>query len=159
MNEEIKKIISEYNKGYDDLQDTLREIPAEAWDFKPAKDKWSIREIISHITDSEANTFVRCRKMIAESGSEVTPYDQDLWADYLLYSSRSIDSNLELFKNIRLINVALFMDITHDSWNRFVMHPERGKITLKDFVLEACEHIEVHIRQMKRNHDAWNANI
>jgi hypothetical protein len=138
MNKEIKELISRYNEGYDKLQDALREIPLEVYDFKPAKNKWSIREII------------------AESGSTVTTYDQDLWAANLHYASRSIDSNMELFKNICLINIALFLDIDEDAWDRFIIHPERGKIILKDYVQLEIEHVDVHIRQIKRNLAAWN---
>ena len=157
MNEQINALISKHNSGYDDLQDVLREIPSEVWDYKPATDKWSIREIINHITDCEANAFVRIRKIIAESGSAVTPYDQNLWADNLFYSSRSIDSNMELFKNLRLINVALFLDLKDEVWDRFMMHPESGKISLKEYVQLVNEHIDVHIGQMKRNLASWNA--
>jgi hypothetical protein len=156
MNKEIKELISRYNEGYDKLQDALREIPLEVYDFKPAKNKWSIREIIAHLADSEVNVYVRCRKIIAESGSTVTTYDQDLWAANLHYASRSIDSNMELFKNICLINIALFLDIDEDAWDRFIIHPERGKIILKDYVQLEIEHVDVHIRQIKRNLAAWN---
>ena len=156
MRKEIKEIISKYNQGYDDLQDAIREIPAEVWDFKPAPGKWSIREIVAHLTDCEANAFVRCRKIIAESGSAVTPYNQDLWANNLLYESRSIDSNLELFKNIRLINTALFLDLNEEAWNRHMIHPEHGMVTLKEYVPDMSKHLDVHIKQMKRNLKAWN---
>ena len=157
MNEQINALISKHNSGYDDLQDVLREIPSEVWDYKPAPDKWSIREIINHITDCEANAFVRIRKIIAESGSAVTPYDQDLWANNLFYSSRSIDSNMELFKNLRLINVALFLDLEDGVWDRFMKHPEYGKMSLMEYVKMTNEHVDTHIRQMRRNLASWYA--
>jgi hypothetical protein len=63
---------------------------------------------------------------------------------------------MELFKNICLINIALFLDIDEDAWDRFIIHPERGKIILKDYVQLEIEHVDVHIRQIKRNLAAWN---
>jgi hypothetical protein len=158
MKTEIKKLIDVYSRGHSRLLETLAELPQEMWDYKPSPDEWSVREIITHLADSEVNVYVRCRKIIAESGSSVTTYDQDLWANNLHYASRSIDSNMELFKNICLINTALFLDIDEHAWDRFMIHPERGKINLKEYIQLESEHVDVHIRQMKRNYLNWSAH-
>jgi hypothetical protein len=151
----IKELLNYYKAGHDDLQNALKELPMEMWDFKPAPEKWSIREIIVHVTDSEANGYVRCRKIVAENGSEVTAYDQDAWAENLLYASRSIDSNLELFKIFRIINYTLLNDLPEEKWNNYLKHPEYGKMTLYDHVKLYADHVYGHINQMKRNLEDW----
>jgi len=153
---DINKILDEYKSGYNDLQNALREYPLEMWDFKPAPDKWCIKEIVVHITDSEINGYTRFRKTIAENGSEITPYDQDAWADKLHYSSRSVDTNMELFRLIRVLNYSLLIGIPSDTWNNFILHPERGKVTLKEHLKIYADHVPVHINQMKKVFRAWN---
>lgn len=152
---EIQDLLASYFEGYDDLQDALRDMPIEMWDFKPGPDKWSVREIIIHLLDSEVNSYVRFRKIIAENSSTVMPYDQDKWANNLNYSAQSIDTSLELFKYLRLINFTLFKDIPVEAWNNFMMHPERGKISLYEHLQETTEHVGIHIKQMKRNYENW----
>lgn len=153
---DINKLLDDYKSGYNDLQNALREYPLEMWDYKPAPDKWCIKEIVMHITDSETNGYLRLRKTIAENGSEIITYDQDAWADKLHYSSKSVDTNLELFRLLRVLNYSLLISITEETWNNYIMHPERGKVTLKEHLNIYTEHVPVHINQMKKVYEAWN---
>ncbi len=152
---DTKKLLENYKSGYNELQNALRELPLEMWDYKPAPDKWSIKDIIVHIVDSEVNGYIRFRKIIAENGSEITAYDQDLWADKLSYESRSADTNLELFRLLRVLNYSLLIGLPEGAWNNIMNHPERGKVTLKENLEIYTEHIPAHINQMKRNYDNW----
>ena len=152
------KLLEAYKLGYNELQNTLREFPLEMFDFKPSPDKWSVKEIIIHMTDSEINGYLRCRKIIAENGSIITPYNQNAWTDKLHYSSRSIDTNLELFRLIRIVNYSLLINLPDETWNNYVTHPESGKITLKDYLKIYVDHVDIHTKQMTRNFDAWKNN-
>ena len=51
--EERKEKIEMYGRGYELLISALREVPREAWMFKPSADDWCIHEIIVHMGDSE----------------------------------------------------------------------------------------------------------
>src|SRR5579862_7372033 len=99
--QERNQLIESYGKAYETLVNALPEFPKEMWQWKPSPEKWSIHEILVHITDSEANSFVRCRRLIAEPGSGVYGYDQYKWAVKLNYHGQSIEDNLELFKWLR----------------------------------------------------------
>lgn len=151
------KILETYNNGYNKLLDVLYNIPTEAIDYKPAPDKWSVREVIIHLVDSEANGFVRIRKALAENGTPITPYDQDKWAQSLHYDSQSIDENLELFKILRNLTCRLLKQIQDDEWNNYMAHPERGNISVIDYINELIEHVDTHIKQILRNYDSWKA--
>jgi len=152
---DINKILDDYKSGYNELQNALREYPLDMWDYKPAQDKWCIKEIIMHITDSEINGYLRFRKTIAENGSEITTYDQDAWADKLHYSSRSVDSNMELFRLLRVLNYSILISIPGETWNNYIMHPERGNVTLKEHIKIYADHVHVHINQMKKVYEEW----
>jgi hypothetical protein len=149
------KMLEAYKSGYNELQSALREFPMEMWDYKPAPDKWCIKEIIIHMTDSEINGYIRCRKIIAENGSTITPYDQDAWAAKLMYSSRSIDTNLELFRLLRVVNYSLLEGLPSELWDNFINHPETGKISLSDWLKIYTDHVPAHINQMKKNLELW----
>ena len=47
---------------------------------RPAPGKWSIKEIICHLADVEVVNGWRYRMILAQSGSNLTAFDQDLWA-------------------------------------------------------------------------------
>ncbi|QQS35928.1 MAG: DinB family protein [Ignavibacteriales bacterium] len=144
-----------YLEGYHKLKGCLDELPSEMWDFKPSPDKWSVREIVIHIMDSEINAYVRCRKIIAETGSTITTYDQDKWAQALNYKDHNIDIAVEVFKFLRMITHDLLMILPDSTWENFIIHPERGKIKLTDWLKEYIVHINKHCGQMQRNLDEW----
>jgi len=156
--ENREQLIESYGKAHEILSDALKEFPKEMWQWKPAPDKWSIHEVIIHITDSEANSYVRCRRLIAEPGSGVYGYDENKWAKNLNYHEQSTDEALILFKWLRKASYDLIKTVDEGLWHTAtVVHSESGVVTLEQWLKTYEEHIPVHIRQMKRNLEAWNS--
>lgn len=154
MNRE--QLLNDFAAGYDRLKAALDRVPKEAMDFRPSPKAWTIREIVHHMPDSEASAFVRCRKIIAESGVGVDVYDQDIWTDKLKYRSRDISYALDLFRLMRLYTVDLLRTVEPSIWtDNFVMHPERGKLTLEQWLEIYARHADSHAGQIKRNVAAW----
>jgi len=150
------QLIESYGKAYDTLVEALKEFPKEMWQWKPSPEKWSIHEIIVHIADSEANSYIRCRRFIAEPGSAVLGYDQDKWAIALNYHAQSTDDALQLFKYLRKASYDLIKNVPDKIWETAtVNHSENGITSFEKWLAIYEEHIPVHIRQMKRNLEAW----
>ena len=150
------QLIESYGKAYDTLVAALQEFPKEMWQWKPSPEKWSIHEIIVLIADSEANSYIRCRRFVAEPGSAVLGYDQDKWAAALNYHEQSTDDALQLFKYLRKASYDLIKNIPDEVWETAtVVHSENGVTSFEKWLTIYEEHIPVHIRQMKRNLEAW----
>ena len=155
-NLERNALIESYGNAYQVLIEALKEFPKEMWQWKPAPSKWSVHEIIIHIADSEVNSYVRCRRFIAEPGSGVYGYDENKWADKLNYHAQSTDEALELFKWLRKSSYDLIKTVDDHTWaTATVQHSENGEMKFEDWLKIYEEHVPVHIRQMKRNLDAW----
>lgn len=153
---ERNALIESYGNAYYVLVDALKEFPREMWQWKPAPDKWSIHEVLIHITDSEANSYIRCRRFIAEPGSGVYGYDENLWAKNLSYHNQSIEDALELFKWLRKASYELIKKVDEQTWQTATInHSENGAMTFESWLKTYEEHVPVHIRQMQRNLHAW----
>ena len=149
-------LLNEYARGYQKLKDAVEKYPEEMWRYKPDEHSWSIQEIIIHMADSEVNAFVRCRKLIAENGASIYAYNQDMWASELRYQEQNAGDALELFKWLRTTTYKLLKDTPDLTWaTHAVNHPERGNITLDDWLEIYTDHVEGHIRQMQRVFDSW----
>ena len=149
-------LLNSFAQGYDTLKKTLEQVPKGAIDFRPAPGAWTIREIIHHMPDSEASGYVRCRKIIAQSGVTVDVYDQDIWTDKLKYRSRDTTHALELFRLMRTYTIELLQTVDESVWtNNYIMHPENGKMTLERWLELYAIHADKHAAQIKRNIDAW----
>ena len=98
--ERLHKIES-YGNAHALLVEALSEFPKEMWQFRDVHGCWSIHEHIVHITDSEANSYIRCRRLIAEQGEPLMAYDENVWASSLNYHDQSIEDALMLFRWLR----------------------------------------------------------
>ncbi len=144
-----------YARAYDLLIEALPQFPRSMWQFKPSPTEWSIHEIIVHIADSEANSFVRCRRFLAEPGSLVLGYDESQWAKVLNYHEQDPAESLELFKWLRLTSYRLIKDLPDGIWANTVEHSENGPMTFDDWLQVYAVHIPDHIQQMHQVYAVW----
>jgi uncharacterized damage-inducible protein DinB len=149
--------IQSYGLAYQQLVEALQQFPAEMWQFRPAPECWTIHEIIVHIADSEANSYIRCRRFIAEPGTQVMAYDEAGWAKKLAYHAQSPEEALELFKWLRLKSYQLIQSLPEPVWLHTVYHPENGTMTLDDWLEVYERHIPEHMAQMQQIYQAWLA--
>jgi hypothetical protein len=148
--------IKSYGKAYQTLMDAIEKYPRDMWQFKPSTGDWSIHEIIIHITDSEANSYIRCRRFLAEPGFDLMAYDEMKWAKLLDYHDQSPEDALELFKWLRKKSFDLIGSVPDDVWRRECFHPEDGMITFDDWLDTYERHVPEHISQMERVYEEWN---
>lgn len=147
--------IEAYGAAYELLMTALASFPREMWQYRPAADRWTIHEIIVHIADSEANSYVRCRRLLAEPGSAVLGYDEARWARDLNYHAQSTDDALELFKWLRRTTYQLIQRAPDTAWSHTVVHSESGVMTMAEWLDIYARHVREHIAQMQALYDDW----
>lgn len=152
---ERRRRIESYGHAYATLMEGLKQFPREMWRFRPAPGEFTIHEIIVHIADSEANSYVRCRRFIAEPGSRVLGYDENQWARALHYHDQSPEDALELFQGLRRASYLLVRTLPESDWANTVEHSEAGVMTLDDWLDTYERHIPEHLAQMQGVHEAW----
>jgi hypothetical protein len=155
---ERKSKIGSYGKAHAELRQALRKFPKRMWKYKPAPDRWSIHEIIVHMADSEANSYVRCRRFIAEPGKQVLGYDENGWSRILDYHRQSTEIALELFKHLRKSSYELIKSLPDSVWSNVVEHTERGIMTFDQWLETYEKHTHGHISQMQKNYESWKAS-
>jgi hypothetical protein len=147
--------IASYGAAYDKLIAALPQFPREMWQYRATTDSWTIHEIIVHIADSEANSYVRCRRFIAEPGSPVLGYDELTWAQRLNYHAQNPEVALELFKLLRAASYELIKTLPEDTWKNTIVHSENGVMTLDDWLDIYDRHVPDHIAQMQAVYAVW----
>ena len=153
--EERSARLESYRTAHQQLVAAVERFPRNMWTFRPAADRWTIHEIIIHIADSEANSYIRCRRLIAEPGSTVLGYDEGEWARALRYHDQNTDDALELFKWLRHASYALIKDLPDPAWSNTVFHTQNGAMTMDDWLDTYERHVREHVEQMRSIHDAW----
>jgi DinB superfamily len=153
--EERRQKIELFGRAPSALAATLRRFPKKMWMYKPDSDRWSIHEIILHLADSEANGYIRCRRLIAEPGKPVLSYDPEIWAGTLGYFHQSTKEALELIRRLRKMTHQLLVSLPELVWHHTVEHPDDGAVSLDQWLDIQVRHIPHHVEQMKLNHAVW----
>jgi hypothetical protein len=151
---ERRTLIESYGKAHDELLTGLKKYPKEMWGFKPSEG-WSIHEIICHIADSEANSYVRCRRFIAEPGLGVYGYDTDKWADATNYASQDVDEMIDLFRALRRNSYLLIKGQPDSVWSNTVEHSESGTMHFDGWLDIYERHVREHLKQMDDVYQEW----
>src|SRR4029079_6330180 len=95
-----KKLIEQYKDGYRVVAEAVAGAPEKEIATAPAPGKWSAREVVHHLADSEMTAAVRLRALLATDTPRIVGFDQDEFARRLHYD-RPIEASLELFKAVR----------------------------------------------------------
>lgn len=151
--------IASYGRAYATLVAGLEKFPTAMWDFRDEHGCWSIREHLVHIADSEANSYIRCRRFIAEPGQPLMAYDENDWASALRYAGQDAANAMDLFRLLRRQTGELIQTLPASAWANVCYHPENGAMTLDDWLLVYEAHIPEHLGFMQENYDAWLQSI
>ena len=132
------------------LAGLIEALPAGKLKQPPAPGKWSIGQILAHLAEAELVSAWRYRQMIERSGVPLSPFDQEEWARLGAYDSRDPRESLALFRLLREANLRMFAALTAEEWQRFGMHAERGRMTVKDLASQVAGHDMSHIEQIRQ---------
>ncbi len=122
--------------------------------------KWSVRQVVQHLADSELVGGFRFRMVLAHDAPELPAYDQDLWADRLRYQDSELATALEDFEMLRALNLRVLRRATpEDLKNRVMRHAERGDEPLGYMLRLYAGHDLVHLAQIRRIRQAILAPI
>ena len=132
------------------LAELIAAIPAEKLGQRPAPDKWSVAEILAHLSEAEIASSWRYRQMIEHDGAVLSSYDQDLWKSLGEYSARDAKKSLQLFQLLREANLQMFDRLSPEQWQRYGMHIERGRMSLGDLARLVAGHDINHIEQIRK---------
>ncbi|MGO4879849.1 MAG: DinB family protein [Bryobacteraceae bacterium] len=146
---DISDLLERFRRGPEVLAVVLTGVFGEEEDFVPAPGKWSIRQIVAHLADSEIVCAHRIRQIVAEEQPTLIAFDQEAWTRNLDYARRKPKQSLESFRRVRAENYELLKELPEETYARTGNHSERGPITLRFQVELLAEHAESHARQMQ----------
>ena len=116
---------------------------------RPAPGKWSIAEILGHLVDTEVVYGYRYRLALSQPGVPIPGYDQATWALALRHRERNPARLMEQIATLRKINLDLIESMPKRTWERYGMHSERGKETVRRTAELIAGHDLNHLDQIQ----------
>src|SRR5688500_15751747 len=143
-------LIQQYKEGYDAVQAALVGATDAELDARPAPNKWTAREIVHHLADSESTSALRLRRLLTEDRPVIQGYDQDEYARRLKYNERDMDPALAAFRAARESTLQVLRLMTESDWLREGEHTESGRYTPEDWLRIYAAHAHNHAAQIRR---------
>jgi hypothetical protein len=123
--------------------------------------RWPVRVLIGHLADAEIAAVHRMRRIVGEQNPMVSLWDEDAFIDAGLYHNAPKDyaTDEEVDRSRVMHALGGYMAVMHTlrqwsgqwlltlddaQWNRAMMHPQRGSVTLRQYVAINTWHVEHH---------------
>ncbi|MCL4811069.1 MAG: DinB family protein [Vicinamibacteraceae bacterium] len=147
--ERRQALIARYKAGYAEVVAALEGATEEELDRRPGPGRWSPREIVHHLGDSEMTSAIRLRLLLAEDAPVIRGYDQEEFARRLHYD-RPIAASLAAFRAARDTTAELLDRLGEADWSRSGTHTESGPYSVERWLEIYAEHAHGHAAQIRR---------
>lgn len=136
------------------LRDTAARIAAVAGAWSPADfersyapGKWSARQILTHLAQSELALGARARMALTTPNYTAQPFDQDTW----MARESTLDGRaaLDAFLAVGAMNAALFASLSPADRATTLSHPEYGSLTVDWILHQMAGHQIHHLKQLE----------
>jgi hypothetical protein len=143
------ELIARYKDGYREVAAALEGASEKELDARPAPDKWTAREIVHHLADSEMTSAIRLRLLVAEENAAIRAYDEKEFAKRLHYD-RPIANSVRAFEAARTSTGDLLDRMTDADFAKTGTHPEHGSYGVDRWLEIYAEHAHNHADQITR---------
>lgn len=153
---EAKPSIAEFADTLRRIRDSLDGLSDAQLSWKPAPDKWSVKEVVAHLVDSSIVHSVRARKIVAEPLPALPVYDQDAWVAGARSNEAALADILRAYEAILHYNALFYGRLADADWEK--EGDTNGKrVTVAELFRGFIRHVGIHLAQIERTKAALPA--
>ncbi|MBI3410594.1 MAG: cysteine synthase A [Planctomycetes bacterium] len=141
-----RKIIENYAACGSQLRRAVAGLSKDDLTARPGPGKWSILEVIVHLTDSDSISIDRMKRILTEDNPSLLYADETAYVDRLFTHDQSLDDALTLFEVNRRQFARVLRKLPDDAFERQGTHNRRGAVTVGEMVKDYVEHVEYHLK-------------
>ena len=128
-------IIQFLNEQLDSTTTLLRNLDEATGEKRYAEGKWSVKEVIGHIVDSERVFAYRALVFARGDHGPLPGFDQDTWMRQANFANSSMEDMAAEFAAVRQSTILLLQSLPPESWDR------RGTANNKELTTRAAAYI------------------
>lgn len=152
--EERQSLVARYAAGVGEVEKAIHGLSESDLSAHPLPGKWSAREIVHHLADSETISAQRLRRLVVEDHPVIQGYDQEAFAIRLRYNQRPIAPALEAFRAARATTLQVLEALSESDWSREGMHSDSGRYSVETWLRIYAAHAHDHAAQIRRLREA-----
>ena len=137
----------------EEVAHVLLAIPESHAGFRYAENKWTIREVIGHLSDAE-RVYTYRALAISRGDANLPKYDPDAYVAASGYDARTVGSLLAEFFAVRESALQLFENLPFDAWSRRATLGT-NPLSVRALAWIAAGHVRQHLDVL---HDRYGVN-
>ena len=116
-----------------------------------APDKWSIRQLLSHVTDTERAFAFRALWFARGFDAPLPSFDQETAAAGAAADTVAWAAHVEEFRRVRLATLSLFRNLPPEAWMRSGIASD-NRFTVRALAFIAAGHVTHHIGVLREKY-------
>lgn len=135
------------NTTLEEYRDAAALLGEASWNQPWAEGKWTLREVMIHVTQWEMILGYRLACGVSTPGFAIQAVHQDA----LMHRTGGIDgpTAFAAFEGARRMNIGLIQALSAHDRAAAIMHPEHGAITADDLIIQMVGHGIHHLKQIR----------
>ena len=113
------QLIEELEVSLHDFRKFVQNIPMDKFDYRYEKNKWTIKDIIQHLIDSERIFAYRALRFARNDNTVLPGFDENSYAENTTANLRSIQDLLSEMAVVRQATLSLFKSFTQEQLMKF----------------------------------------
>lgn len=148
----IQELAAAYESATNEFLEIATSVPENKLDVNGGEN-WSSRQVIHHCADSEAQSYARLRRLVAEPNPVIQGYDEGQWAKdaTLGYMTLPVENSIAVFKAVRAGSLDIIRRLKLEQLELTGTHTEAGEYSLKRWLETYTRHANNHAKQIKQN--------
>jgi len=147
---DLDDVATEYEAATNEFLAAVTSITPEQLDSH-VEGGWTPRQVIHHVADSEAQSYARLRRLLAEpEGVVIQGYDEALWAQspILGYTQLPVEHSLDVFRSVRTASLDVLRRLDESDLTRTGVHSESGPYSVQTWIDTYTRHPKEHAAQL-----------
>ncbi len=128
----------------------LRVFPTDRIDERVDKDRFTAREVISHLADYERTVLERISIAHATPGTTVPAFDPDKHCIEHKYAEKNVFHEAEVFESRRLMTIEHLIDLSEKQLNSTFKFADGREISIRNYMILIMSHDVNHLEQVSR---------
>jgi uncharacterized damage-inducible protein DinB len=137
--------IDAYAAGGDRLRRAVAGLSREELLARPGPGAWSSLEVVVHLTDSDAISIDRMKRILTEDNPALLYADETAYVDRLHPHEQDLEDALVLFEAGRRQWARVLRLLPDEAFQRKGTHNRRGEVTLGEMVADYVDHLDYHV--------------
>lgn len=126
--------------------------------YRYATDKWSIRQLLNHVNDTERVFLFRAFWFARGFPDELPGYDQDVAAASANADDFSWASHIQDFRAVRGTTLTFFRNLPDDAWSRSGI-ASGNRVTVRALAYILAGHVSHHTAVLKEKYLTSTAHV